>query len=272
MPFLDLGTHRIHYQVHNPHDLTTRPLVLLHGLGSSGDDWLLQLTAFAQHNPVITLDLRGHGRSSIGPGWPAIAAYAEDVAQLVSELDLGPVHVLGLSLGGMVALQLALDRPECVRSLMIVNACARLQVGWRGWFRTLGRIFLLAIGRMDWLGAWIAAGIFPDPAQRDWRQAAAERITGNPRNSYARALWAVARFNSVPRLGELRIPTLIVAGDRDTTISLDSKQLLAERIQGCRLVRLPESGHATPYDASESFNPLVLGFLDEVERSGANPD
>jgi pimeloyl-ACP methyl ester carboxylesterase len=62
-----------------------------------------------------------------------------------------------------------------------------------------------------------------------------------------------------------------VAGDRDTTIGLESKQLLADQIPGARMARIPESGHATPYDASARFNPLVLGFLGEVERQHANP-
>lgn len=267
MAFLDLGSHRIHYQFHNPHLLSTRALLLLHGLGSSGDDWLLQQAAFAKHYPVITVDLRGHGCSDPGPGWPAIAAYAQDVAQLVAALELRSVHVLGLSLGGMVALQLALDAPERINSLTIVNACARLRVSRRGWMRTFGRVFLLGIGRMDWLGAWIAAGIFPDPVQKAWRQAAAARIAANPRSTYVRAVWAVARFNVVPRLGELRIPALILAGERDTTIALDSKQLLADRICGARMIRLPESGHGTPYDASERFNQLVLEFLEDRERA-----
>ena len=270
MSFLELGSHRIHYQVHNPSNLSTRPLLLLHGLGSSGEDWLLQEEAFTQHYPVVTVDLRGHGHSSTGPGWPAIADYAEDAVKLLEGLDLGPAHVLGLSLGGMVALQLALDWPDRTSSLTIVNACARMRVGARGSIRALGRILLLALGRMDWLGAWIAAGLFPDPAQKAWRQAAAQRIAGNPRGSYLKALSAVARFDSVSRLGELHIPTFIVAGDRDTTIGLESKQLLADQIPGARMARIPESGHATPYDASARFNPLVLGFLGEVERQHAN--
>jgi len=271
MSFLELGSHRIHYQVQNPSHLSTQPVLLLHGLGSSGEDWLLQEEAFTQDYPVITVDLRGHGLSSIGPGWPTIANYAEDAVKLIDILALGPAHVLGLSLGGMVALQLALDWPDRIISLTIVNACARMRVEGRGSIRALGRILLLAMGRMDWLGAWIAAGLFPDPAQSEWRQAAAQRIAGNRRGSYMKALSAVARFDTVPRLGELRVPTFIIAGDRDTTIRLESKQLLVDRITGARMARIPESGHATPYDASERFNQLVLEFLLDVERQYANP-
>lgn len=269
MPYLETESSRLYYQLHNPRDLSTRPLVLLHGLGSSGDDWLLQQAHFSEHFPTLVVDLRGHGRSSMGSVWPSIADYAADVATLLDVVDRGPAHVLGLSLGGAVALQFALDFPGSVASLTIVNAFARFRVGWRGLGRTLGRLFLLAIGRMDWLGAWIAAGIFPDPDQEAWRKAAAERLAANSRQHYVRAVQAVARFDLQARLGEVHTPTLIVAGERDTTVGVEAKQILADRIPEARMALFPQSGHGTPYDASDRFNDVVLDFLLEVERTRA---
>ncbi len=261
MTILDLGSHQIHYQVLNPHNLTTRPLVLLHGLGSSGEDWALQQSYFCERFPVITLDLRGHGRSSVGEDWPTIEDYVTDVHAVLEEITNERAHLMGLSLGGAVALQFALDWPKRTLSLTIVNAFAKLEVGPRGWIRALGRLFLLAIGRMDWVGAWIAAGIFPNPEQDAWRKAAAARIGGNPRSAYVRSLWAVARFNAIPRLQEIEVPTLIVAGEQDTTVSLEAKRKMAEGIQHSRLEIIPDSGHATPYDASDRLNQLVRDFL-----------
>jgi pimeloyl-ACP methyl ester carboxylesterase len=265
MPYLKLDTHNLYYQYHNPRALSSPPLLLLHGLGSSGEDWPLQSVYFAEHFPVLSVDLRGHGRSDLGPGWPTLRDYASDMATLVEQLDCGEVHVVGLSLGGAVALQLALEHPEHIRSLTIVNAFARFQSGRRGMVRTLGRLFLLLIGRMDWLGAWIAAGIFPDPGQETWRALAAARIGANSRGRYARAVWAVMRFDVTSRLGEVRAPALIVAGERDTTVAMAAKELLAESIQGARLLKFPRSGHATPYDVAEDLNRALLAFLLEVE-------
>lgn len=264
MASLEFNTHSIEYQVLNPHNLTTRPLVLLHGLGSSGEDWALQQAFFCEKFPVVTLDLRGHGRSSVGRDWPTIKDYASDVHAVLGEVRCEGAHLMGLSLGGAVALQFALDWPESTHSLTIVNAFAKLQVGPRGWIRALGRLFFLAIGRMDWVGAWIAAGIFPHPEQDAWRKAAAERIGSNPRSAYLRSLWAVARFNAIPRLHEIEVPTLIVAGEQDSTVSLEAKRILAEKISEARLEIIPDSGHATPYDASDRLNQLVLDFLRTV--------
>jgi len=97
------------------------PLVLLHGLGSSADDWLLQLPAFAPHYLCVPLDLRGHGSSDKPPGRYSVALFAADVAALLDRLKLGPAHILGLSLGGLVAQQLAMDHAAIVRSLVLIN-------------------------------------------------------------------------------------------------------------------------------------------------------
>jgi 3-oxoadipate enol-lactonase len=266
MPYFDLDSHRIHYTLHNPMERSTRLLVLLHGLGSSGEDWPLQLAPFSRVHPTLAVDLRGHGRSTMGSGWPTIADYAADVGALLEQLGQGSAHAVGLSLGGLVALQLALDWSALIYSLTIVNGFARLRVGWQGMIRALVRLCLLGIGRMDWVGAWIAAGIFPDPAQSTWRRVAAHRIASNPRSTYLRAVLAASRFDVVPRLKEVHIPAMIVAGERDTTIALEAKEILAEGIPDARMVRFPSSGHATPYDASERFNQVVLAFLTESEK------
>lgn len=265
MPTLALQAHEIQYQLVDPHRLSTCPLILLHGLGSSGEDWPLQVGQFSTRYPVVTVDLPGHGRSTLAPGWPSIAGFAADISTLVDTLERGPAHVLGLSLGGLVGMQLALDWPATLCSLTIVNAYARLQPGPRGWLRALVRLVFLGLGRMDWVAAWIARGIFPDPDQETWRVAAAERIASNPGRTYVKVLRAVAGFNVVSRLGAIRTPTLVVAGERDSTISLRAKELLAERIPGAVFVRFPGSGHATPYDESTRFNQRVLEFLDQVE-------
>ena len=99
----------------------TTPLVLLHGLGSSADDWFLQLPAFAPHYLCVAVDLRGHGLSDKPAGRYSVGSFAADVAGLIRTLDLAPAHILGLSLGGMVAQQMAIAHPQVVRSLVLLN-------------------------------------------------------------------------------------------------------------------------------------------------------
>ena len=167
---------RLHHTLHGSGPL----LVLLHGLGGSADDWELQVPAFSQRYTVLTLDMRGHGRSLPPRARPSftVQQMADDVAALIESLPHFPpthlhttppfphtsTHVLGLSLGGCVALALALRHPQLVRSLVLVNTFARYQAaGVGGAGRFLRRLWLFAFAPMPVLAAFIARGLFPRP-------------------------------------------------------------------------------------------------------------
>src|SRR5512139_2319568 len=102
-------------------------VIFLHGLGSAAEDWQLQFPAFAPRYRVIAPDLRAHGQSEAGPFYWTIETLADEVAQLLGELQAGPAHMVGLSLGGCVAQALASRQPRLVRSLTLVNSFARLR-------------------------------------------------------------------------------------------------------------------------------------------------
>jgi len=266
MPHLDYDGLRLHYTLHGLGGRGAPTIVLLHGLGSCGDDWLFQLPTLTPRYPVLTLDLPGHGGSSLPRGGFSTAALARPVAGLLGSLSLTPAHVVGLSLGGVVALQLALDAPSKVRSLVLVNSFARLSQPPRSVLRGLVRVALLLAAPMSWTGAWVGSGLFPRPDQRPLREAAAQRIASNSRAAYLRMMGAVLRSDLSGRLGEIRVPTLVVAGSEDRTVPLPAKVGIARGIEGARLEVIEGSGHATPIDAAEAFNSLLLEFLDGIER------
>lgn len=260
------GLHdRLFYEIHRAREEECVSVTFLHGLGSCGEDWILQLPIVADDYVVLTVDLPGHGRSSIRSTWPRISYFADDIADLIRTLGLGTTHVVGLSLGGAVAMQLALDYPEAVRSLTLVNTFAKLRSGSSGFFRKLVRIAFVVLGRMDQVGQWVAAGLFPKTDQELLRQAAAERIASNPRGAYLRAIWAATRFDIRDRLNEVNAPTLVVAGELDQTVSMEAKRELAGNIPGAHLVVIPDSGHATPLDAADEFNRTLLEFLSKLD-------
>lgn len=261
MPTLALGAAAIHYERRGP--AGGAPVVLLHGLGSSSADWALQLPALAAHHPVLAPDLRGHGRSSRARGRLTVAAMARDVAELLARLDVPAAHVVGLSLGGCVAQVLALDAPARVRTLTLVNAFARpAAAGARGTLRLLTRLGLLACAPMPVVAAHVARGLFPRDDQRALYDAAVASLAGNPRRTYFAGLRALAAFDVRRRLGDVRCPVLVVAGDRDATIPLAAKRLLQRSIAGAELLVVPDSGHATPYDQAERFNAALLAFIE----------
>ncbi len=262
MPALN-APERLWWQVH-PAPAGVRPapaLVLLHGLGSSSGDWLLQVPVFSVHYRVLTVDLPGHGRSPAA-GRLSVESMAADVAALLRRLDEPAAHVLGLSLGGCVALALGALHAERVRSLVLVNAFARLRpAGPRGLLRLLVRLGLLAAAPMPVLAAHVARGLFPDPDQRWLYERARASVSAMPRRRYLAAVRAVAAFDGRRLLPSVRCPTLVVAGERDRTVSRAAAEHLVRGIAGARLAVIAGSGHATPADRPEAFNRTVLDFL-----------
>lgn len=239
------------------------PIVLLHGLGSSSADWTHQLEPLAARHRVVVPDLRAHGRSSRPRGRLTIGVMAHDVAALLAALEAPPAHVVGLSLGGCVALVLALDHGARVRSLTLVNTFARLPPpGPRRVLRLLTRLGLLACAPMRVVAAHVARGLFPRPDQRELYLAAVASLGSNRRGAYFASMRAVARFDVRSRLGQVRCPTLVVAGDRDATVPLAAKTLLSRTIPAAELLVVPDSGHATPADQAERFNSTLLAFVE----------
>ena len=247
-------------------------VLLLHGLGSCGDDWALQLRALAPRYSALAPDLRGQGKSPMPAGWPTIELLTADVVSLLDRLEIGSAHVVGLSLGGAVALQLAAEAPERVRSLVAVNTFARLRTPRRSMGRGRRRMWLAATGRMEELGRSVAAGLFPYAGQEEMRALAAARLASNSPLTYVKLLMAVGRFDLRGRLGEIRVPTLVVAGEQDATVSMECKLELAGGIPGARLERFAGSGHATPLDQPERFNAALLGFLESVDQAARAGD
>ena len=239
-------------------------VLLLHGMGSCGEDWLLQRVELRGSYHLLSLDLPGHGHSRKLAGWPSVGSLAH-VAQeaILRWAPTRPVHLLGLSLGAAVSLQLLVDHPQLIRSAVLVNGFGSgLQAG-RGLRHAMQRGVLIAAGRMDLLGERIAAGLFPRPEQAGFRALAARRIGANSWWSYLKLLTAIARFDLRPRLAAIACPVLLISGARDDTVPSAASRQLARRIAHSKWVVLPNAKHAAPIDSAEAFNACLLEFLTE---------
>ncbi|MCS7178794.1 MAG: alpha/beta hydrolase [Anaerolineae bacterium] len=261
MPSIDLSDILcLHYEEVNP--AGAPPVLLLHGLGSVGADWQFQFAPLAGAGyRVLAPDLRGFGRSS-APSEVSIQVMAQDMALFLEKMEAIPAHIVGLSLGGTVALQLALDHPEMVRRLVLVNTLARLH------FPSLSnRLYFLARAILSrFLGpekqaAMVARRLFPHPHQQDLRERIIRRISQTNPCAYRSAMRSLLRFDVTARLGELRMPVLVVTGAEDTTIPLPIQQALAQGIPGARHVVVEKSGHGIIADNPDVFNRILLEFL-----------
>jgi len=239
-------------------------VLLLHGMGSCGEDWELQFPALTPRYRVLAPDAQGHGHSPKLPGPYSISQMAADVAALLDDLQIPRVHVIGLSMGGCIAQQLALSHPNRVRSLVLVNTFAKIRpAGLGGLRRFFQRMWAVQFGGIRDVGMPLLDGLFPKPEQAELRRLGLERFLANntSKEVYRAVLRATVGFDSRRHLHRITAPTLVVAGDRDLTVPLACKQELHRLIPHSQLVLIPDSGHATPIDQVERFNEVLLDFL-----------
>jgi len=137
----------------------------------------------------------------------------EDVSELISELGRGPMHVVGISLGGMIGLQLALDHPEQVRSLTVVNSAPEVTIRTFEQRRGLWlRMAILRILGMKRMGAFIAGKVFPEDDEIEFRERMAEAWAKNDKRAYTAATKALIGWSVLARLDEISLPTLVITG------------------------------------------------------------
>ena len=262
------GDCRLHYEIHG----RGQPVLLVHGLGSSTRDWEYQLPVLKQHFQVISLDLRGHGRSDKPRERYSIAGFAEDVGALIRHLELPPVHLVGISMGAMVGFQLAVDQPQLLRSLTVVNSGPEVKAhSLRDWLEIAKRWSLSRLLSMEQIANGLGRLLFPKAEQQALREKIQQRWPENDKRAYLSALDAIIGWSVREHLGRISCPCLVVSADRDYT-SVASKQAYVQELPHGRLVVIEDSRHATPMDQPEAFNQCLLAFLHELDSPTTKKD
>ncbi|MBG6495786.1 alpha/beta hydrolase [Pseudomonas aeruginosa] len=258
------------YDAH-PGPTARAPVLLLHGLGSSARDWESQLPALLGRYRLLVPDLRGHGRSGKPRGGYSMAGFAEDCAALLDRLGCGPVHLVGISMGGMIGFQLACDRPDLLRSLTIVNSTPEvIPRKPREHLEVAKRKLLSRLLSLRTIGRALGRRLFPKAEQAGLREKIEARWAENDKRAYLASLDAIIGWGVQERLAEIACPTLVISADRAyTPVSL--KQAYCERIADARLVVVEDSRHATPMDQPEIFNTPLLGFLADIDKTKEQP-
>jgi 3-oxoadipate enol-lactonase len=265
MPTTHVGSHTVYYDESG----AGHPLLLISGLASTRLGWWKQLEPFSQRFRVINMDNRDAGDSALGTGPYTIADMAEDVAGVIQNLNLGRTHIVGISMGGMIAQELAIRHPELVDKLVLVattaggpravNAkpeIAALLMRTDDDIETRVRRTFTAIAGEGYMAK--------HPADLD---EIVKNSLAKPMSleSYQRQLGACMihfQMGTADRLGQIAAPTLVIHGDYDPLIPYPNGKFLAEHIQGARLSTYPGVGHLVPMEAAERFNREVIEFLE----------
>jgi pimeloyl-ACP methyl ester carboxylesterase len=245
------------------------PVVMINGLGAIRGSWFLQVPALAEQYRVYTYDNRDVGETGAGqnPAPYGIDRFARDAAGLIETLAIGPVHVIGASMGGAIALELALNRADLVRSAQIVCSWGRTDPWLSELFEQWNDIYA-AMGALAWARqSWLS--VFTHRWYRDPERMAGlvDGASNNPcvqtAEMFARQCHAAATFDAQHRLGAITVPVHVIAGAEDIFTPPRLSREIATAIPGSRLTILPEVGHGMFWETPEAFNAVLIRFLDD---------
>lgn len=260
MPKIKTGDIDTYYEVHGEGE----PLIFIHGLGSSGQDWAYQVAFFSPHYQVITYDARGHGQTDKVPGPYSVRLFAADLLHLMDALAIPKAHIVGISMGGMTALQFTVSYPERVKSQTIVNSWAEFAPeNLQQWWALTQRLVLFRLFSMRTIGERLAEMIFIKPEQEELRQMLVSRWAENHKPSYMAATRGLVGWSVVEHLEDINAPSLIIAADEDYT-PVATKAAYASRMRDAELVVIGDSRHATPVEKPEEFNCVLYDFLQNL--------
>lgn len=235
-------------------------LLFIHGLGSSTRDWEYQVPEFSRSYQVLTFDLRGHGQSDKPDAPYNIPMFAADVEGLFQAVGVQSAHIVGLSLGGCVAFQFALDHPTRVKTLTIVNSAPGVGPAEQAQKEVDRRVGIVEQFGMRGMGEALSANLFPKPEHASLRQTFVERWVENDPVAYVAATRALLNWDVTDRLDSIQCPTLIVAADHDYS-PVAVKEAYARLIARAELAIIADAHHAVPLECAREFNAVLGNFL-----------
>jgi 3-oxoadipate enol-lactonase len=260
---------------------TGDPLLLIMGLAADSMAWLFQVPDFARHYRTITFDNRGVGRSAKPAGPYTIHQMADDAAGLLDVMGVARAHVVGVSMGGMIAQELVLRHPSRVRGLVLactypepdedVERQRQFGIQQFGGTVTAGGTTRIDVSTLDPM--LFMQHLLP----RVFNQAFIEKELGRVMQLFSGALqWgfsmeailgqvdAVMGHRTTDRLHQITAPTLVITGDADLLIPPANSDIIARNIPGAKLVKIPGGSHGFNFETPEIFNREVLDFLATV--------
>jgi len=237
-------------------------IVFLHGLGSNSTDWQQQIDHFSQKYRVIAIDCRGHGRSDKPEGKYTIPLFCSDVLQLLSILKIEAFHLVGFSMGGMMAFQIAVDNPQMIKSLTIINSAPAVPYNTLAMkIMVWSRLALIKFMGLEKLSKVISKKLFPLDNQNNLRSQFSASMQMLTKSSYARSLISFLGWDVSDKLPLLTMPVLVVAAEHDYT-PVEVKKEYCKKISNAKLVVISNSYHATPMDQPDTLNEHIASFIE----------
>lgn len=269
MPTVDANGLKLYYEVHGEGE----PLLCVHGLTCDTLAWIPQLEAFSGAFRTVIFDNRDVGQSSMAEGDYEVADMARDALALADALELESFHLLGISMGGAIAQEIAIQAPGRVRTLTLAvtfpaggRYTQRLSEVWGNRVRQISReqhvdeLMLLNHSEEFYENpetvAWLRGMILQNPHPQ-------------PPEAFGRQLAACGRHNTRDRLGGLPMPTHVIGSERDILVPVWKSEEIASLIPGAKLTVVPNAPHGVSLERPDEFNAAALGFIREATAAPA---
>jgi 3-oxoadipate enol-lactonase/4-carboxymuconolactone decarboxylase len=265
MPIAELNGQKIFYDVTGPH---AAPVVAFsNSLGATVEMWDGVVRALAPHYRCLRYDARGHGRSAHQAGPATLRDYTDDLAQLLDRLDVGQAHIVGLSMGGMVAQDFASRYPARTGHLALFATASALPPaeGWLARAKTVREEGLEAIVDAV-LQRWFSPAAAPATVALN-----RSRILAMDAHGYAAACEAIAHADLGAQLSQIQAPTLVAAATQDPVTTVAMGQTLAAAIAGAKFAAVADAAHLFAIERADETAGLLLEFLPSAQSRADSP-
>ena len=264
MAIAEVNGQRLYYEVQGEGE----PLLCVAGLTCDTLVWIPQVQAFAAAHRTVIFDNRDAGQSSMADGEYEIADMARDALALADHLELDTFHLLGVSMGGAIAQEIALQAPDRIRTLTLAvtfpagSAYARrLAEVWSARLREIS--YEQHVDELMLLNH--SEGFYDHPEMVEFiRAAMLNNPHPQPPEAFTRQIAACGRHDARHRLGSLSMPTQVIGGEHDILVPVWKSKEIAELVPGSKLTILPGAPHGLSVERAEEFNTLVLDFIREA--------
>lgn len=252
---------QIYYHEHGNKD--NESIVLIHGLGASLDIWYPVAKILRNNYHVLRYDIRGAGQSKKPDGEYSLDTWSNDLAELLKQKEIEQAHIIGHSLGAMIALRFGLDRPEKTLSLVLAGALIELPEEVRGDIK-------------DTMQLVREKGLEPTAKMEEIKLAFAPRtieshpeilglhrgfsLSGDPQG-YVHQCEGLLNASLSEEVGEIDVPTLLLVGSHDVITPLKLSREISEKIRESRIEVIADAGHMSMIERPQKFSELTLSFL-----------
>lgn len=254
------GIH-INYRVDGPDGAPW--VTMSNSLATTHRMWDPQMDAFAKQYRMLRYDKRGHGETDVAPGPYSFELLADDVLSLLDALSITRTHFVGLSMGGMTGMTLALKRPGVLRTLVLCDTTSKDPLGDPAlWQQRIDAV--RAGGGMEaMVEPTVARFLTADTVKTrpELVDAVRAMVRTTPVEGYIACCQAIAKLNLTDRLAGITIPTMVVVGEDDPATTVEMGRTIHQRIAGSELVILKNAAHLSNMEQASAFNEAVLGFL-----------